>query len=199
MTIETYRECERFIAVTGNALPEATTRLADGDALIDDVVAKLDAAKQKTKQTKSTRKQKLDLDDIIRNGEQGHFNGDRSRAVWWVINEMLRRGDAPDAIETVLLDRSNRISDHVYDQANPQDYIRRQIEKARTNATNWISRTMIAKTPIASNVANALLGLRNDPELANVLGYDEMLHAPMLMRALFGNIPRFCRATDRRC
>jgi hypothetical protein len=46
MTVETYRKCERFIAVTGNALPEATTQLADGDALIDDVVAELDAANE---------------------------------------------------------------------------------------------------------------------------------------------------------
>ena len=46
MSIETYRGCERFIAVTGNALPESAHELAAGDELIDQVVAELDAAKE---------------------------------------------------------------------------------------------------------------------------------------------------------
>ena len=50
---------------------------------------------------------------------------------------------------------------------------------------------MTTKTAIASNVANALLGLRNDPDLIDLLGYDEMLCTPMLMRPLSGNIPNF--------
>jgi len=97
MTLETYRQCERFIAVTGNALPEAADELADGDALIDDVVAKLDAAKTKQAKwsKKSSRKRQLDLDGVLRNGEQGHFNGDRSRAVWWAINEMFAAATHP--------------------------------------------------------------------------------------------------------
>src|SRR5262245_39037159 len=95
MTVETYRQAERFIVVTGNALPEATAQLANGDALMEEVVAKLDEAAKKAKSQKGnkhTRKQKLELDDIIRNGEGGHWRGDRSREVWWVINEMFRRG-----------------------------------------------------------------------------------------------------------
>src|SRR5262249_5746690 len=120
MTIETYRQAERFIVVTGNALPEAAAQLANGDALMEEVVAKLDEAAKKAKSGKGqsggkrTRKQKLDLDDLIRNGEQGHFKGDRSRAVWYVVCAMLRRGDAPNAIVATLLDRSNKISEHVY-------------------------------------------------------------------------------------
>jgi hypothetical protein len=192
MTIETYRKCERFIVVTGNALPQAADELTDGDALIDDVVAKLDAAATRTKQAKSgtrsnnkDRGRRLDLQDIIRNGEQGRFDGDRSRAVWWVIKEMLRRGDAAATIAAVLLDPANRISDHVYDQSNPQDYVRRQIEQARDD-TEWMDTGMNDKSPIANNLGNALLGLRNDPQLIDVLGYDEMQCAPMLMRPLFG-------------
>ena len=46
MKIETYRRCERFITVTGNILPGAPDQLADGDALLDETVARLDAAKQ---------------------------------------------------------------------------------------------------------------------------------------------------------
>src|SRR5262245_49414681 len=43
MSVETYRGCERFVVVTGDCLPEAAGQLVNGDALIDDVVAKLDA------------------------------------------------------------------------------------------------------------------------------------------------------------
>jgi primase-polymerase (primpol)-like protein len=50
MTIETYRKAERFIAVTGNALPEAAKLLADSDVLVDEIVAELDAAAQQAKQ-----------------------------------------------------------------------------------------------------------------------------------------------------
>src|SRR5262245_52829575 len=44
MTLESYRRAERFITVTGDVLPQAAATLADIDALMDDVVAKLDAA-----------------------------------------------------------------------------------------------------------------------------------------------------------
>jgi hypothetical protein len=117
MSIETYRRCERFIVVTGNVLPGTASWIADGDALIDEIIDRLDVANKKAKQTKGNQqrahKKKRDLEDIIRNGEGGYFGGDRSRAVWYVINEMLRRGDAHIAIIAALLDRSNRISDHI--------------------------------------------------------------------------------------
>ena len=84
MTVETYRGCERFVAVTGDALPEAAAQLADNDRLVDEIVAKLDAAAKKAKAAGSQqrRQRKINLDDIIRNGEGGCFGGDRSRAVW---------------------------------------------------------------------------------------------------------------------
>ena len=47
---------------------------------------------------------------------------------------------------------------------------------------------MIAKTAIASNIGNALLALRNDPELRDVLAYDEMLHAPVLVKPLLKTV-----------
>ena len=132
MKIETYRKCARFITVTGNILPGAPDQLADGDALLDETVAKLDAANKAAKQAKAAggakkakgKKQKLDLDDIIKNGEGGHFAGNRSAAVWWVIHELLRKNTADSDILAILLDRNNKISDHVYDQSNPQDYAR---------------------------------------------------------------------------
>jgi hypothetical protein len=192
MSIESYRRAERFITVTGEALPQAASQLADIDALMDEVVANLDAANKKAKAAKPGRagKKKRDLDDVIRNGEQGHFNGDRSRAVWYVVCAMLRRGDAASTIVAVLLDRNNKISEHVYDQANPNDYALKQVSNA-ASAANWMIRTMDPKTSAANNLGNALLGLREDPELREALGFDEMLQTPVLMRPLFGHDPDF--------
>ena len=76
------------------------------------------------------------LERIIRLGENGEFNGDRSRAVWWVINEMLRRGYVTYTIVSTLLDRNNQISQHVYDQGDPQAYAERQIAKAKEEFTS---------------------------------------------------------------
>jgi putative DNA primase/helicase len=63
------------------------------------------------------------------------FKNDRSRAVWFVVNALIRAGKTDDEIVATLLDRSNRISDHLYDQKQgAEKYARRQIEKAREAA-----------------------------------------------------------------
>jgi hypothetical protein len=51
--------------------------------------------------------------------------------------------------------------------------------------STWKEGFMNGKTAAASNLGNALLGLRRAPELRDVLGYDEMLCTAMLMRPLF--------------
>ena len=145
MTVEAYRNCERFISVTGDALPEATAELADNDALLDQVVAELDAvkakqAKSKARQAKGKggkgqRNKKLDLDDLIKNGEGGHFGGDRSRAVWFVINRLLEQGKSADEIVAVLIDPANGISAHCLDQSDPAQHARRQVERAQKERT----------------------------------------------------------------
>ena len=56
--------------------------------------------------------------------------GKRSHQVWWVIMEMFRRGYQPEAVVSTLLDRKNKISLHIYDQANPPRYVKRQVERA---------------------------------------------------------------------
>jgi hypothetical protein len=60
--------------------------------------------------------------------------GERSERVWWVCCEMLRRGYLADGIVAVLLDRTNGISEHVYDQSKPQEYAERQVVKATADA-----------------------------------------------------------------
>ena len=141
---------------------------------------------------KGKTRAKLDLDDLIRNGEGGQFGGDRSKAVWFVVNAMIRRGDDDEAIAAVLLDRRNRISDHVHDQAKPRDYVRRQIKRARATApTPGQAKPWTTKTAIASNLGNALLALREDAAFCDAFAFDEMLCAPTLLHPLFKAEPDF--------
>jgi predicted P-loop ATPase len=192
MVVETYRRCERFITVTGNALPGTSDQIVDGDTLLDDIVAKLDAAKQQAKSSGGSRKKKkLDLKDLIENGEGGHFGGDRSKALWYVVNELVRCGTSDNDILNIVLDRKNRISDHVYDQSNPRVYALKQIEKARKFAASWKAKAAYQKNEIAGVLANVLLALRNDEALRDVLGYDEMSCLPVLLKPLFIQDPFF--------
>jgi predicted P-loop ATPase len=50
---------------------------------------------------------------------------------------------------------------------------------------------MNTRTTYASNVGNALCLLRQDPELADAFGYDEMLRIPVLKKPLFTADPEF--------
>jgi hypothetical protein len=70
------------------------------------------------------------LEHIIRHGESGEFKGDRSHAVWYVACEMVRRGYLHDTIVSTLLDRKNKISEHVNEQKHPRTYAERQVAKA---------------------------------------------------------------------
>jgi AAA domain-containing protein len=71
------------------------------------------------------------LERVIRAGENGEFQGDRSSAVWFVVCEMLRRNCLADTIVSTLLDRKNKISEHLYAQGQPRQYAERQITKAK--------------------------------------------------------------------
>jgi hypothetical protein len=75
------------------------------------------------------------LERIIRDGPgAGEFES-RSHAVWYVINELLRCGCPDRAILSTILSRSNKISDHVYDQKDPADYAKKQLAKAKEKYT----------------------------------------------------------------
>jgi putative DNA primase/helicase len=144
--VETYRRCARYITISGDVLPGTPEQIAELGNLPDEIVAKLDeeAAKAKEQEPKGPKgpkgpkeekkkgRKRLNLDDVIKHGEGGHFNGDRSRAVWWTINELIRRGKTDDELVAVLLDRGNKISEHIFDQKQkPEAYARRQVQQAR--------------------------------------------------------------------
>src|SRR5262249_40383446 len=50
---------------------------------------------------------------------------------------------------------------------------------------------MDSKTAMASNLANAMLALEQEPELRDAFAYDEMLRTEVLLRPLFGSDPDF--------
>ena len=134
MECELYRKADRYITITGNQINKAT-ELANIDALIDETLAELEGTKEKQGKPSgngsAAEPHKRDLDSLIKDGCGEDFGGDRSRAVWFVINTLLKQGRAVDEIIAVLLERSNGISAHIYDQPKPEAYARKQVEKAQ--------------------------------------------------------------------
>jgi hypothetical protein len=103
--------------------------------------AELDAAKKEARKTKTRadgegEKRKHDLDSLIKNGCGTDFGGDRSRATWYVIHQLIKRGKSDDEIVAILLDPANGISAHTLDQSNPEAYARKQVAKARESGTD---------------------------------------------------------------
>lgn len=92
----------------------------------------------------------VDLDDlpaavtnrvkqIIVNGEDPDDPtrySSRSEAMWGVLCELVRGGCDDDVIAAILLDPDYAISGHVLDQPRPQQYVARQIQRAREYAIN---------------------------------------------------------------
>lgn len=145
VSCEAYRSTARYIVMTGNPLPGAPQTLIGIDQHIDSTVAELDAAAIKASPNKKVNGTTAsppptedeqppatddELDDMIRRGSAARFGGDRSKEVWHVINEMLRRGQLAKKIIATLLDPANGISGHVRDHTAPMSYAKRQVEKA---------------------------------------------------------------------
>ncbi len=62
------------------------------------------------------------------------FNGDRSRAVWYVVCELVRQNVPDETIFSIVTDPAFGISAHVLDQPRPEKYALRQIERAHEHA-----------------------------------------------------------------
>jgi len=195
MSIETYRNCARYITVTGDALPGVNNTCANIDALLDEVVAELDAQEkgeqgEPKSQPKLKPKRKFDLDDIIKNGGQGYFKNktdgtvNRNVAAWWTINELLRRNKSADEIVATMLDPDHKIGDHYRDHpAGAEITLRRHIREARqAQEDDWRERAIRGeKGQILGILANALLALREDRRLHDALVFDEMMMQPMIV------------------
>jgi len=134
VSCEIYRNATRYITMTGNQLGD-TAALVNIDAVIDAVASELNVAKPKTN---GSFKSTIEIDggefvadddedipddelvDLIKNGCGERYGGDRSRAVWRVIHGLLRRGDKPEVVLKIILDKENKISEHIYDKPNPE-------------------------------------------------------------------------------
>jgi putative DNA primase/helicase len=135
LSVEIYRDAERYITVTGLQIDGAIREMAGIDVPADAVAQQLDGAKQAKGTDKGNGKdpgsRKHDLDSLIKDGCGDDFGGDRSRASWYVIHALLKQGCAPDDVVGILVDPANGISAHCRDQSRPEDYARKQVEKAR--------------------------------------------------------------------
>jgi putative DNA primase/helicase len=68
---------------------------------------------------------------LVQHGCGTSFGGDKSRAVWRVINLMLEGGDDRDKIARVLINPANGISTHCLSRPeDPMTYALRQVDKA---------------------------------------------------------------------
>jgi putative DNA primase/helicase len=136
VSCELYRSAERYITITGQQIGNAN-ELGNIDGLIDTLLVELKALKQQqTKKPSASNGRgagasKHDLASLIKVGCGADFGSDRSRAVWYVINQLLKRGDNPEAITATIINPANGISAHCLDQSNPEAYARRQVEKAQ--------------------------------------------------------------------
>jgi len=107
---------------------------------------------------------------LIQNGPDAQgkhsYKQDRSGAVLAVVLLLVRCGWSDEEILATILDRDNRISDHIYEQngRTPQEYAQRQVDRARKKvaADPWRER-MRDGTPKASlhnaRVAITALGI----------------------------------------
>jgi hypothetical protein len=135
-TCEFYRGAVRYITITGDQIGDYP--IANIDAVMDAAYAELEKRKQE-KQDKAADdgpaydrndKDEDDLDQLIRTGGDLPVGQRSDKGVYKATCEMTRQRYAPSAILSVLLDKANRISDHIYAQKNPREYALRQIEQA---------------------------------------------------------------------
>jgi Protein of unknown function (DUF3631) len=172
-SVEVYRNCERFITITGEQILHAPDRLADIDAVVDQVVTELDAAKRAKQQKQVVGFREPDereLADIINNGCGTSFGGDKSRAVWFVIHTLLEQGKNKDEITAVLINPGNGISEHLLKRSeDPTAYAHRQIDRAIAERSRRAAQSTGRADPAGAEIIrlSALPPLRYDRERKN--------------------------------
>ncbi len=62
------------------------------------------------------------------------YNNDRSKALWAVCCALIRANWSDEEIAAAILDKENKLSEHVYAQSDPEKYARRQASRAREKA-----------------------------------------------------------------
>jgi hypothetical protein len=137
-SVELYRRAERFITVTGIQIGDAA-KMVKIDALLDQTLAELDKNPPKPR--------KHDLAKLIKDGCGQDFDGDRSRAVWYVINQLLRQGRA-----TATLSRSCSIAATA---SQPTSTISRALTNTRASKLRRRRPSLSSGLPNSSKTAKA--------------------------------------------
>ena len=146
VTLEAYRGAERYIVITGNPLSGSNgIGITNIDEHLDTTVIELEAKKaQSTTTTQQEAHEGRAEGSAHPEGEDKlewtirHCDAPvtkRSEPVLWVVCEMLRLGYMDSTIVSTLLDRGNKISEHVYAQSQPRQYAERQVAEAKKKIT----------------------------------------------------------------
>jgi hypothetical protein len=194
VSVELYRNTERYIVITGNPLPGSKDIINIDDSL-DATFAEMKAKKAQGEESKpgspedggqharqETEEDWDKLEQTIRHCDAPV--GQRSERVWWVICEMLRCGYFAGVIASRLLDHNNKISAHIYAQGNPQKYVAKQISEAKKKITF----PKDEKGVLYKTQANIRIGLL---KLGVTLRYDEFAD-----RTLIDGLPSFGPVLD---
>jgi predicted P-loop ATPase len=130
--IEFYRDTERYITISGLELGGPCPKLPPIDDEIDSLFRRFDAQEGEAEPDSGDDAPEAAGDDELRRRIKGTVaEGKRSEEVFWVINEMFRRGYQDGAIIATLTDRANGISAHIFDQGDPETTAARQVAKAK--------------------------------------------------------------------
>jgi hypothetical protein len=141
MSVEIYRRCPRYITVSGDRFQDAPDRLGELDEIADQVKIELEAARQSKAKTtfavSNGKPQQLpSLEEVIKHGHFGIWGGDRSRAEWYVVNQLVRSGKSDDEVVAVITNVDNAIAAHCLSKPeNPRQYALRTIGRARAELT----------------------------------------------------------------
>jgi hypothetical protein len=146
VTVEPYRRAERYIVMTGDALPGSPSALANIDAAIDAVVAELGGTTGNGRETGGATFDPGEIEDIeptdarlagleakwIKLGHDGtgmeEYSDHRSRGVFAFACECVRAEVPDDAIASCLL--YWKIGEHVRDQSDVMRAVKRTIGRA---------------------------------------------------------------------
>ncbi len=81
------------------------------------------------------------LERLIKTGDASSYDNDRSRLVWSIVNQLVRRGWEDIDIIPLLTSETYGVSQHCLAQKNPTEYARRQILKAKQQQAEGWART----------------------------------------------------------
>jgi predicted P-loop ATPase len=204
--IELYRNCARFITISGLQQGPCEEMGTIG-AYLDDLLARYSGPK-----TAATAKPRLDyFRDLIENGAP---DGQRSEKFQEVVWHLARAGWTIEQIVDELAKYPNGIGVKYANRLLAE--VTRSYQKFQAQAGGGAAQQAgaTASPPLSwqhylqrdgrgrplCNLANAMLALRNDADVKNLLAYDEMFCGEMIVREIGSNVdlttPRPCNDVD---